>query len=584
MATFSALGLPEPLLRAVDDLGFETPTPVQLQAIPRGLKSSSGLVVVAQTGTGKTAAFGLPLLARSTARRAPSGLVLAPTRELACQIADDLRAFAKHLPGVRVVTIYGGASSAQQISELRRGATIVVATPGRLVDLASSRLVDLSKIEIAVLDEADEILRMGFQDELNQIIEMLPPEHLTWLYSATMPPGVLHIAESFMPNHDRVDVGRSKTPVAQIDHLMLQVTRKTKYRALLRIIDANPNFYGIVFCRTRRDVQELSEQLFDDDVNTAALHGDLSQAQRDLVMSQFKTGRVKVLIATDIAARGLDVDDISHIIHFHLPDSFDAYTHRAGRTARAGKSGLSLLLIDPRDRRRAEAMARVLGFQWTHEELPSSADVLAAQVNQLHERFIADVAVDNGDLDDVVTLAVERFADLSREEIIRRICQKSLAPFLSPFRRRNFPPIQNHSARQSTDRQGPRQSPPSRRDRDNRYPTQENAERTRRKPTKQVRRDAKADTRTRAPAPAPAQRKAAGRWTVDVNAGAKHGLETATLTTLFAKNALGHGHISDIKVSGEHSRFEVTPESFDAALRAFRGFKLSGRRVSARRC
>lgn len=663
MSKFSELGLPESLVLAVQELGFEQPTPVQEQAIPVALEAEEGMVVVAQTGTGKTAAFGLPLLARTQDSRTPTSLVLAPTRELACQIAEDFRAFAKHLPKIRIVTVYGGASIMFQMRELERGASIVVATPGRLLDLANRGAVDLGKVERLVLDEADEILRMGFQDELDAILKALPEEHCTWLYSATMPRGVLSIAQNFMKGHQRIDVARVKQDVSRMDHIVLEVPRRAKYRSLVRLVDANPDMYGIVFCRTRRDVQGLHESLLGDEITSAALHGDLAQAQRDYVMNQFRQRRVSLLIATDIAARGLDVDDISHVIHFDLPESFEAYTHRSGRTARAGKAGRSMILAEPQDRGRVRRMAFHLKLDFDVELLPNSTDVFAAQIEKLYEKLVVEKEVE-GDLREAISVAMDRFEGLSREDIIRHLCVQGLAKYNKPFRRRDITEFQSDRPMRRSDRserapregRATRQERPSRDERENRPAREERGGRIERpmrarqafreeRPARgefgqgagrapgrsnreagsrfdtnrrdeqsargearnrhdrsargerggRLERGARVDhmARQRATGPRDAQRtqqpanrppqSVGGMTKITVNAGSKHGLQADTLHNLLSKNELKRSQLGKVRVDGEVASFEVHAGSADAALRAFKGFKLDGKRVSAKK-
>lgn len=657
MCAFSDLGLPEPLIQAISDLGFEKPTPVQEQAIPIALTCEEGMVVVAKTGTGKTAAFGLPLLARNDAGRRPTGLILAPTRELACQIADDLRNFAKYMPKTRIVTVYGGASISFQMNELDRGASIVVATPGRLLDLANRGAVKLDQVEFFVLDEADEILRMGFQEELDQILAALPEGHRTWLYSATMPRGVLSIAQKFMKGHQRIDVN-SKEEISLMDHVVHEIPSKAKYRSLVRLVDANPDMYGIVFCRTRRDVQSLHESLMGDEITSVALHGDLNQSQRDYVMNQFRQRRVTLLIATDIAARGIDVDQITHVIHFDLPESFEAYTHRSGRTARAGHTGRSLLLLEPRDRSRARRMAQMLRLRFDVEDLPRSNDVFAAQIDKLHERIVGNGSVEP-DLQDAISMAMERFEGLSREDMIRSLCMEGLARFTRPFRRRDITdgyadsnrgrPREDHPRRESrgnsehggrpgrdefqprqvraerpergdrpqrprredfrTDRQD-RQDRPQRAQREDFNPRQVLSSRPERgdRPQNSPRRDGFDSRPSRESAKRPERRdqairpedRAAARSTrpvaiaisqpvrpgqsqrITVNAGSKNGLKADVLKGLFSKSSID-GQVSKISIDGDYASFDVSSQHSDAALRAFKGFKLDGKRVSARK-
>ncbi len=339
---FKETGLNDELLRAVDALGFETPMPIQAAALPVLLDGRRDFIGLAQTGTGKTAAFGLPLLQHIDASLArPQGVILCPTRELCLQITDDLKRYARYLPRIGVAAVYGGASIAHQIRQLRNGAQIIVATPGRLIDLIQRRAADLSAVATCVLDEADEMLNMGFQEDIDRILGRMPVDRKTWLFSATMPSGVAAIARNYLNDPCRVSVAVSRRMAPNITHSCYVMDERNRYQGLKRIIDATPGIFGLVFCRTRKETQTVAESLIQDGCRDDALHGDLSQAQRDHVMRKFRRQSIRLLVATDVAARGLDVDAISHIIHYNLPDDTETYTHRSGRTARAGRSGIS---------------------------------------------------------------------------------------------------------------------------------------------------------------------------------------------------------------------------------------------------
>ncbi|HNQ28093.1 MAG TPA: DEAD/DEAH box helicase, partial [Aquaticitalea sp.] len=339
MNTFQDLGLNEDLLNAINDLGFVTPSEVQQKAIPVLLEQDSDLVALAQTGTGKTAAFGFPMLQKiDIDSRTTQGLVLSPTRELCLQITNELKQYGKYCNGLNVVAIYGGASITEQAKQIKRGAQIVVATPGRMKDMISRNLVDISKIEFAVLDEADEMLNMGFYEDITDILSYTPEEKSTWLFSATMPREVAAIAKKFMENPIEITVGNKNESTKQVSHEYYLVNSRDRYSALKRLADANPDIFSVIFCRTKRDTQKVAEQLIEDGYSAGALHGDLSQNQRDMVMNAFRKNQIQMLVATDVAARGIDVEDITHVINYQLPDEIETYTHRSGRTGRAGKT------------------------------------------------------------------------------------------------------------------------------------------------------------------------------------------------------------------------------------------------------
>ena len=346
MNAFKELGLEDHLVQAITDLGFETPSEVQEKTIPLLLDKDSDLVALAQTGTGKTAAFGFPMLQKIDVNsRTTQGLILSPTRELCLQITNEMKLYGKHCKGLNVTAIYGGASITDQANQVKRGAQIIVATPGRMKDMISRRLVDISKIEYAVLDEADEMLNMGFFEDITEILSHTPEEKSTWLFSATMPKEVSLIAKKFMDSPVEVTVGHKNMGSKNVSHEYFLVGARDRYRALKRLADVNPDIFSVIFCRTKRDTQKVAEQLIEDGYSAGALHGDLSQNQRDVVMKSFRAKQIQMLVATDVAARGIDVDDITHVINYQLPDEIETYTHRSGRTGRAGKSGISMVIV-----------------------------------------------------------------------------------------------------------------------------------------------------------------------------------------------------------------------------------------------
>ncbi|MCF0219419.1 MAG: DEAD/DEAH box helicase, partial [Muribaculaceae bacterium] len=362
MKSFEELGICAPLLRAVEDLGFTEPMPVQEAVIPHLLTKDGDVVALAQTGTGKTAAFGLPVLQRiNAAIKRPQALILAPTRELCLQIAADLADYSKYIPDVKVLPVYGGSSIESQIKTLNAGVQVIVATPGRLIDLIHRHVAKLDDVHTVILDEADEMLNMGFLDSIEEILASVPPERKMLMFSATMPADIGKIAHKYMVNPQEFVIGTRNEGAANVRHIYYMVNARDRYLALKRIVDNSPNIYAIIFCRTRRDTQEIADKLIADGYNADALHGDMSQQQRDLVMKKFRDRVLPILVATDVAARGLDVDDLTHIINFGLPEDTAVYTHRSGRTGRAGKSGVSIAIIHSREQSRLREIERIIG-------------------------------------------------------------------------------------------------------------------------------------------------------------------------------------------------------------------------------
>lgn len=420
MNQFSELGLSQPIVDAIAEMGFEEPTPIQQQVIPKLLEEETDLVGLAQTGTGKTAAFGLPLIELVEEEELyTQALVLAPTRELCLQVCNELSAFGKKIKKLRISAVYGGTDIVRQIRELKRGAHIVVATPGRLRDLINRKAVDLSKLSFLVLDEADEMLNMGFKEEIDEILENTPEEKVTWLFSATMPAEVRRIASDYMIDPLEVSAGNTNTTNASIDHQYVMVRRHQKYEVLRRFLDYDPDCFALVFTRTRRDAHELAEYLVKDGYHADALHGDMSQAQRDNVMQRFRDQRLQVLVATDVAARGIDVQDISHVFHYNIPDDLAFYTHRSGRTGRAGSEGISLVIANPKDRSLLRNVERRLKINFSEAHIPTGDAICARRL--LHEvRHLKQVPVKE-DLEAFIPGVSEELESLSREDLIRKI-------------------------------------------------------------------------------------------------------------------------------------------------------------------
>ena len=434
MTSFSTLGLRAELLHALEEMGFTSPTPVQEQAIPRLLGSDHDLVVLAQTGTGKTAAFGLPLLEEIDPKdRSVQALVLAPTRELCVQITGDLERFSAQLPGVNPVAIYGGASIREQIRAIQRGANIIVATPGRLLDLLGrDNILDLSRVQVVVLDEADEMLNMGFQEDLTSILSATPDNKRTWLFSATMGREVRQIAKRYMHGTEELQVGERNAAAAEIKHQYTVVHSRDRYGALKRFVDADPDLFAIVFCRTKHETQQLATQLVKDGYVADAIHGDLSQAQRDHVMGRYRARTLQLLIATDVAARGIDVNDVTHVIHFDLPNEAESYTHRSGRTARAGRSGISLSIIGVRERRKVQQLERMLKTHFTYVRVPGGPEIGQAQL-MAYLGKLKRVQVDHEALEALLPIAHDQLAEFSKEQLIERFMSVAFDRLLGQF-------------------------------------------------------------------------------------------------------------------------------------------------------
>jgi ATP-dependent RNA helicase DeaD len=446
---FKTIGLRAELLQALGELGFETPMPVQAAALPELLYGSRDFIGLAQTGTGKTAAFGLPLLQRVNPLLAhPQGVILCPTRELCLQITNDLKNYARHLRNIRVVAVYGGASIANQIRQIRGGPQIIVATPGRLIDLMTRRVVNLSHVAFCVLDEADEMLNMGFQEDLDRILEKMPDGHQTWLFSATMPSAVAAIARNYLdhPFKVSIDEGRHTTP--NITHTCCMLHERHRYQGLKRIIDFTPEIYGLIFCRTRRETQTVAETLVQEGYLADALHGDLSQTQRDHVMRKFRSQSIRLLVATDVAARGLDVEGISHIIHYQMPDDPDTYTHRSGRTARAGRSGISIVLATPREVGRLRQMERSNAMRFEFKKVPDGRAICEKQLDGFVDR-IAHAPVNRKAFADYLPAMREALADFDRDELILRFMATDFNRLLEDYGKSDDI---NVAVRPSTDR------------------------------------------------------------------------------------------------------------------------------------
>lgn len=431
--TFETLGLDAALLQAVSDLGFEKPSDIQEKAIPLLIEQDTDMVALAQTGTGKTAAFGLPLIQKTNPEnRNTQGLILSPTRELCLQIAHEMKLYSKHVKGVHVVAIYGGASITEQAREIRKGAHIIVATPGRMQDMINRGMIDISTISHCILDEADEMLNMGFYDDIVSILSTTPEGKNTWLFSATMPQEVARIAKNFMRNPIEITVGAKNSGTSTVSHEYYVVQMKDRYEALKRLADANPDIFSVIFCRTKRDTQSIAEKLIEDGYNAAALHGDLSQSQRDAVMKSFRGRQIQMLVATDVAARGIDVDSITHVINYQLPDDIETYNHRSGRTGRAGKLGTSIAIITKSEVRKIHTIEKIIKQKFVEKSIPSGIEICEIQLLHLANK-IKEVEVDH-EIDNYLPAITEVLKDLDKDQLIKKIVSVEFNRFINYYK------------------------------------------------------------------------------------------------------------------------------------------------------
>ena len=432
MNAFQALGLDADLLQAINDMGFETPSEVQEKSIPILLSQETDLVSLAQTGTGKTAAFGFPLIQKIDSNsKKTQALILSPTRELCLQITNELKNYSKYKRSLNVVAVYGGASITDQARAIERGAQIIVATPGRMQDMIRRNLADISSISYCVLDEADEMLNMGFYEDIKSILSHTPKHKKTWLFSATMPKEVAKIAKKFMTDPVEITVGSKNMGTSNVTHEYYLVNHRNRYDALKRLADANPDIFSVIFCRTKRDTQKVAEKLIEDGYNAAALHGDLSQNQRDLVMKSFRSRQIQMLVATDVAARGIDVDDITHVINYQLPDEIETYTHRSGRTGRAGKSGVSMVIISKSEVRKIRTIEKIIQQKFEEKQIPDGKEICKIQLFHL-ANDIKKTEI-NHDIDPYLPNINEALEDFTKEELIKKFFSVEFTRFFNYY-------------------------------------------------------------------------------------------------------------------------------------------------------
>ena len=437
MKTFEELGVSPEIRRAIEEMGYENPMPVQEEVIPYLLGENNDVVALAQTGTGKTAAFGLPLIQQVDVKsRIPQSLILCPTRELCLQIAGDLNDYSKYIDGLKVLPVYGGSSIDSQIRSLKRGVHIIVATPGRLLDLMERRTVSLSTIHNVVMDEADEMLNMGFTDSINAILADVPEQRNTLLFSATMSPEISRISKKYLRDAKEVTIGRKNESTNSVKHIAYMVQARDKFAVLKRVADYYPQIYGIVFCRTRKETQEIADKLMQEGYSADSLHGELSQAQRDAVMQKFRMRNIQILVATDVAARGLDVNDLTHVINYGLPDETESYTHRSGRTGRAGKTGISIAIVNMREKGKMREIERIIGKKFIVAQVPTGKEICEKQLIKVIDE-IEKVKVNEEEIEAFMPEIYRKLEWLSKEDVIKRMVSMEFNRFLEYYRGRN---------------------------------------------------------------------------------------------------------------------------------------------------
>ena len=542
MKTFEELGVSEEIRRAIEELGFEQPMPVQEAVIPYLLGNGNDVIALAQTGTGKTAAYGIPVLQKvDPTQKETQALILSPTRELCLQIADDLSDFSKYIDGLHVAAVYGGASIEMQSRQLRKGAQIIVATPGRLIDLMKRGVAKLDTVNNVVLDEADEMLNMGFSESINAIFEGVPSDRNTLLFSATMSREIEKIAKSYLHDYKEIVVGSRNEGAEKVNHIYYMVHAKDKYLALKRIVDYYPSIFAIIFCRTKVETQEIADKLIRDGYNAEALHGDLSQQQRDLTMQKFRQHNVQFLVATDVAARGLDVDDLTHVINYGLPDDIESYTHRSGRTGRAGKKGTSISIIHTRERYKVKAIEKIIQKEFVDGTLPAAKDICSKQLYKVMDQILK-VDVNEEEIEPFLKDIYRHFEYIDKEDIIKKIISMTFNRFVEYYA--NAPEIEKPSGKRS-DREGERGSRSSR------------GERTRKAP--------------RTPE--------AGYKRLFINLGKDDGFYPGEVMQFINKNVHGRQEVGHIDLLGKFSYIEVPEKDANKVMKALNGTTYKKREV-----
>lgn len=542
MKTFEELGVSEEIRHAIEELGFEQPMPVQEAVIPYLLGNGNDVIALAQTGTGKTAAYGIPVLQKvDPTKKETQALILSPTRELCLQIADDLSDFSKYIGGLHVAAVYGGASIEMQSRQLRKGVQIIVATPGRLIDLMKRGVAKLENVNNVVLDEADEMLNMGFTESINAIFEGIPSERNTLLFSATMSKEIEKIAKSYLHDYKEIVVGSRNEGAEKVNHIYYMVHAKDKYLALKRIVDYYPSIFAIIFCRTKVETQEIADKLIRDGYNAEALHGDLSQQQRDLTMQKFRQHNVQFLVATDVAARGLDVDDLTHVINYGLPDDIESYTHRSGRTGRAGKKGTSISIIHTRERYKVREIEKIIQKEFVDGTLPAAKEICSKQLFKVMDEILK-VDVNEEEIEPFIKDINRHFEFIDKEDIIKKIISMTFNRFLEYYA--NAPEIEKPSGKRS-DRESDRGSRNSR------------GERTRKTP--------------RTPE--------AGYKRLFINLGKDDGFYPGEVMQFINKNVHGRQAVGHIDLLSKFSYIEVPEKDATKVMNALSGATYKGREV-----
>lgn len=547
--TFEELGVREDLLRAISEMGFESPMPVQEKVIPHLLHKDGDVVALAQTGTGKTAAFGLPVIQRIDIPNCkPQALILSPTRELCLQIGGDLADYSKYVAGLKVLPVYGGSSIESQIRSLRQGVHIVVATPGRLIDLINRGTVDLSGVHTVILDEADEMLNMGFVDDINSILDNVPEDRKMLLFSATMPNEIAKIAKNYMHNPEEFVVGTRNEGAENVRHIYYMVNARDKYLALKRIADSNPNIYAIIFCRTRRETQEIADNLIVDGYNVDSLHGDLSQQQRDTVMKKFREHTLQLLVATDVAARGLDVDSLTHVINYGLPDDIATYTHRSGRTGRAGKNGVSISIVHSREKSKIRDIEKRISKQFERKMVPTPQYIIEKQLYNLADR-IEKVEVNEDEIAKYLPGILRKLEWLSGEDLLKRIVSMEFNRLLDYYK--DAPEVEDYVEKKSRDGKDSKKG------------------------------NGKTDSRRRSDADKDSRKAERGYERIYVNAGKADGFMPARLIETINENMDGRVDIGRIDLLQNYALFDVRKGSGNKAIAALKNARFFGKRLYA---
>jgi ATP-dependent RNA helicase DeaD len=579
MILFNEMGLSAEIQSAIEDLGFVQPTPIQEKVIPFLLESKQDMVALAQTGTGKTAAFGLPIIQQiDPGKRSVQVLILSPTRELAMQIASDLENYSKNLGKIKIAVVYGGSDIRKQISDIENGAQIVVGTPGRTLDLIKRKKLKVNEIRWVVLDEADEMLSMGFKDDLDAILETSPAEKQTLLFSATMPQEIVQISKKYMSNIFEITAGKRNTGTANVEHNYYLVHAKDRYLALKRIADVNPSIYGIIFCRTRMETKEVADKLMEDGYNADALHGDLSQAQRDFVMQRFRGKHLHMLVATDVAARGLDVNDLTHVINYNLPDDPEVYIHRSGRTGRAGKKGISVTLIHLREKGKLKQVERTVNQPFIKKMVPSGKEICEKQMFSLIDK-VENIEVNNEQIGEFMPVIYKKLAWLDREELIKHFVSVEFNRFLTYYE--NAPDInvdESHHSERDFSGRGERSERGDRGDRRDRGDRGDRGKRNDRDSrNSRDGRDSREDFGSKS------ERGGRGNYEFSrffFNMGKKNGIGKRTIIDMINQNMPNKNiEIGSIEVLKGFSFFEVDKRFENEVLKAFKDATYKGQRI-----